>query len=201
MDEFTAPCVRGRGLRSKCTQLGLNKSDAAHPHFSLEAGCLKRTLAVKSNSTIKELYLDDSNIGDEGAMALANALKSNMTLQELCLHSSNIGDKGAMALAEALKSDSTLQELVHLAYNNIGDKGAMALADALKNNSTLHTLGLCSNNIGDEGVMALADALTSNSALYTLGISFFVMRAFEFCRTEETTMESKGTTKRRLASD
>ena len=47
--------------------------------------------------------LGGNNIGDRGAIALAEALKINVTLQELYLSDGMIGDAGAMALAEGLK--------------------------------------------------------------------------------------------------
>ena len=47
--------------------------------------------------------LGGNNIGDRGAIALAEALKINVTLRELYLSDGMIGDAGAMALAEGLK--------------------------------------------------------------------------------------------------
>ena len=47
--------------------------------------------------------LGGNNIGDRGAIAIAEALKMNVALQELHLSDGIIGDAGAMALAEGLK--------------------------------------------------------------------------------------------------
>ena len=47
--------------------------------------------------------LGGNNIGDRGAIAIAEALKTNVALQELYLSDGLIRDEGAMALAEGLK--------------------------------------------------------------------------------------------------
>ena len=63
--------------------------------------------ALKLNNVLHTLVLGSllggNNIGDRGAIALAEALKINVTLQELYLSDGMIGDAGAMALAEGLK--------------------------------------------------------------------------------------------------
>ena len=120
--------------------------------------------AFKVNSTITEVNLDDNNIGDTGATALAEALKGNSTFKYLYLGKNNIGDRGAIALAEALKVNSTITN-VNLYDNNIGATGARALAEALNVNSTITAISLNDNNIGDTGARALAEALNVNSTI------------------------------------
>ena len=60
IDEFTAPCVRGRGLRSKCSQLGIIVSEAAHGAFSLVGGRLKRILPAHHLPLTMEKHLRQS---------------------------------------------------------------------------------------------------------------------------------------------
>ena len=48
--------------------------------------------------------MEQNNIGDEGAIAIADALKTNSTLQEISLRKNDIGDEGAIAIAEVLKT-------------------------------------------------------------------------------------------------
>ncbi|MBP9693323.1 MAG: hypothetical protein KBE16_01255, partial [Alphaproteobacteria bacterium] len=75
-------------------------------------------------------------MGNVGAVALADALKENRMLTTLSLGDNQIGDVGARALAEALKVNGTLTDL-NLWSNQIGGVGARALAEALKVNGTL----------------------------------------------------------------
>ena len=74
-----------------------------------------------------------------------------------------IGDEGAAALAQALAKNASIAEL-HLCNNNITDIGASALAVALESNTTLAVLGLQDNHINDNGGSALARALESQGA-------------------------------------
>ena len=56
----------------------------------------------------------NNNIGDQGAIAIAEALKFNAGLKFLGLNNNNISDTGAIAIADALKfnADLKLEKLV-----------------------------------------------------------------------------------------
>ncbi|KAF9961236.1 hypothetical protein BGZ72_004377 [Mortierella alpina] len=123
--------------------------------------------ALKTNSTLATLDLNNTSTLDEGAVLIAEALKLNASLTALNLRGNSIGRIGAKALAEALKINSNLANL-SLQGNSIGDHGAKALAEALKINSSLTTLDLQKNSIGDHGATELAAALKTNSTLTTL---------------------------------
>ena len=71
-------------------------------------------------------------------------LKSNISLKELNLYQSNIGVEGAKALADALKTNTKLTKL-DLVFNKIENEGAIALASALEKNQTLTEINLANN--------------------------------------------------------
>ena len=127
-----------------------------------DEGAVALADGLKSCSNLQVLALSVNNIGAEGTVALADGLKSCSNLQDLDLSNNNIGDEGAVALADGLKSCSNLQDLT-LTTNNIGDKGAVALADGLKSCSNLQCLSFYAKNIGDEGAVALADGLSCSN--------------------------------------
>ena len=52
---------------------------------------------TQSDPTLQKLELDDSGIGDAGALAIADALRQNSALQQLELRRNRIGDAGAEA--------------------------------------------------------------------------------------------------------
>ena len=84
--------------------------------------------ALASNTTIRFLNLRSSCCDDTDAAALAaNVLKNNATLQTISLNDNNISDVGAKALAEALMENNSIQKL-YLNDNQISDEGAGALA-------------------------------------------------------------------------
>ena len=83
------------------------------------------------------------------------------------MYNNNIGDQGAIAIAEALKFNAVMETL-YLGSNKIGDLGATAIAGALQVNAVLKTLYLTDNKIGDAGAAAIADALRVNGVLTAL---------------------------------
>ena len=133
-------------------------------HTDLTAICY-----VLENATccVEMLRFNDSNLGVDGAKALAEGLQHCSSLQTLYLGGNSISDDGAKALAEGLQHCSSLQTL-YLERNSIGDDGAKALAEGLQHCSSLQTLNLWVNSIGDDGAKALAEGLQHCSSLQTL---------------------------------
>jgi hypothetical protein len=121
---------------------------------------------LKTNESVRILSLSDNDIGDGGAIALADMLKTNTYVQNLILSRNRIGNGGANALAEALMVNNTLTELC-LAFNQIGDEGTNALADMLKTNKNLKSFEI---SVGVEGANALALGLKKNTALEALDV-------------------------------
>jgi hypothetical protein len=163
----------------KLTKMGMEKSimlsgltcDRTAANFMNEGLQPADAILIASDlQVVTTLYLSGNNIGDEGAIAIAEALKVNAVLTELNLQLNSIGHDGAKAIAEALKVNTVLNEL-HLYRNNIGDDGAKAIAEALKVNAVVTTLSLWDNSIGDEGAIAIAEALKVNAVVTTLSLS------------------------------
>jgi hypothetical protein len=121
-------------------------------------GAVAISEALKTNSTLQVIDLEENEIGDKGATAFAKALKTNTSLQEINLNDNRIGDEGAIAISEALKTNSTLRK-INLGHNEIGVESAIAIAEALKTNSTLREIDLAGNKIGDKGAIIIAEAL------------------------------------------
>jgi len=130
----------------------------------------KLASAIAKSKTIKELFLSDNNISDEGTKYLADSLKKNNSLQILYLHNNNIGDDGAKYIADMLIVNKSLQK-IDLSYNNVSDKGAEYLVDAL-NKSDIRAIYLQHNKIGNQGAEKFADALKSNHSIETLDLSY-----------------------------
>ena len=122
---------------------------------------------IQFTAVLAELQLSANNIGDNGAIAIADALKSGTTvLTNLGLSSNNIGPEGAKAIADALQSGMSMLTKLSLEHNNIGPEGAKAIAGALKSGkAVLTTLFLNNNKIDDDGAMAIAGALFSGTAV------------------------------------
>ena len=129
--------------------------------------------ALQSISTLKELHVTCSSIGDTNAAAIAKLLQSSgILMTHLDLRCSRITCLGAITIAEALHTNSSLTHLC-LYDNKIGCFGALAFAKALKANRSLTHLDLSRNHIDDFGAVALADALKNdNIILVYLDLSY-----------------------------
>ncbi|KAK3271239.1 hypothetical protein CYMTET_20398, partial [Cymbomonas tetramitiformis] len=128
-----------------------------------------------------------------GIKAVAEALVFNTSLSTLLLADTNIGPEGAKALAFALTPNeegafNTSLNTLDLLKNGIGPEGAKALAIALAPNEngvfnrSLNTLNLEDNQLcgvdlygrlpyDASGIKALADALALNGTLHTLTLA------------------------------
>ena len=124
---------------------------------------------VAFNTTDKEYMLDNDQIDDTRAAALADGLKVNAVLTNLNIADNHIGHVGAAALGEGLKVNAVMTNL-NLSMNQIGPTGATALGDALKVNAVLTNLNLFRNKIGDVGAAALGEGLKVNAVLTYLNI-------------------------------
>ncbi|KAF9342197.1 hypothetical protein BGX26_008085, partial [Mortierella sp. AD094] len=132
---------------------------------------LALSAALKTDTTLTTLNLQNNSIESNGVQALSEALKTNSTLTTLNLERNSIGDSGAQVLSEALKTNSTLTTL-NLGGNSIWFKGFFALSEALKSNPTLTSLELRGNKIGDKAAQALSEARKANSTLTTLNLEY-----------------------------
>lgn len=106
---------------------------------------------LKQNMNLKKLHLysiNDTIMGYNGAIEIADALITNTTLIELDIGGNNIGIIGAIVIANALEKNKTLMDL-YLYKNSITDDGAIALADALEYNTSLNLLDITENTISN----------------------------------------------------
>lgn len=110
---------------------------------ALEAGCLE------------SLNLRHNMIGSRGVEALCSS-KCCESLKWVNLKMNQVGDDGAIALAEMLEGNSSMS-LLNLRRQTpcLTDKTAFAFATTLKYNSALEQLRLRQNKITDEGASAL----------------------------------------------
>jgi len=114
--------------------------------------------------------LTGNKIGDRGAAAFAKALASGVPLRDIYLGKNAIGNEGAAAIASVISGRDSVAH-VFLNENKIGDAGAVALADALKANDSVTEIDLSSNEFGNTGAVAVKAALKASKSLNTVNIS------------------------------
>ena len=86
------------------------------------------------------LYLDHCDLRDQHITILARSLRTNTSVKDLFLEQNSIGYQGAMALAETLQVNRTLEGVL-LDRNPLTEQGAHVLLEAVKrHNCTLRRL-------------------------------------------------------------
>ena len=132
------------------------------------AKSLGRALSV--NSSLEELNISDTSIGDRGVAHIAHALQTNTTMKVLDVSNCGISYKGAESLARTLSFNSSLEEL-NISYTSIGDEGVAYIASALQTNTTMKVLNVNHCGISCQGAESLARALAASSSLERLYIN------------------------------
>ena len=165
------------GIAQLATALQANttiKSLHISANFSIAvngAESLGRALSV--NSSLEELDISYTRIGDEGVAHIANALQTNTTLKVMDVLDCGISCKGAESLAKALSVNISL-EMLNISDNSIGDNGATHIATAL-HTSTLKSLWFFNVGTGivtDKAALSLAAALTVNTSMEVMKLGW-----------------------------
>ena len=68
-------------------------------------------LILEKTCRLTELWLEESNIGEDGACQLARAIHTNSTLKELSLIHNPLEEEGAKELVESLAHNTTIEQL------------------------------------------------------------------------------------------
>ena len=137
------------------------------------------------NQSLRELLLQEVDLGSNKEYSLFNILRQHPTLEKLGITRSRFSDSlslGPLAFSSTLRvldlSHNELEDLhflstvlkvstgigtgivsLDLYYNKLNDQSAIQLAEALTVNKTLASLNLENNTIGPEGVKALCKSL------------------------------------------
>ena len=144
----------------------MNRLEAILADRQLDSHFESLLLRLKDDDfRVSGIDMSGRQIGDKGAIRLADALTDNTQVRQLWLRSCQIGDKGAKALASCFEQNMAIVDL-YLANNNIGDEGLSAIADALGlSNLTLVTLELNGNRVGERGIESLIRAMERNTSV------------------------------------
>ena len=127
-------------------------------------------MGLAKSRRLRYLDLDDNQVGAAGMVYLADALKTNTSLTEIYLHGNHIGSTGMNHLSDALSQNKGLK-CIGVTNNHICDSCAVSVLRGLRPNTCLSSLNLSGNCIGDEAAASLAELLKKNNALKRLILS------------------------------
>ncbi|XP_062895928.1 NACHT, LRR and PYD domains-containing protein 12-like isoform X2 [Mobula hypostoma] len=140
---------------------------------SLTANGAKDLISTLSTSrSLKELSLNDNNLGDSGVKLVSAALRdSECNIQKLWLWNVGLTDSGAGDLNATLGGNPSLTVL-NLNNNKLEDSGVKLVSAALKKSRCkLQELGLRDVGLTDSGAKDLASALSTNRSLMELNLN------------------------------
>ena len=118
-----------------------------------------------SCTNLRKLFIDNNNIGDVGAEAIATIIEKCHQLQVLDVSNNNIGDFGARWLAAALERSGNLCEF-NISHNDIQSGGEKLLCEALE-----HCVNISSLNFSKSSLEHLPQSLKKFTCLRMLQIS------------------------------
>ncbi|KAJ9103242.1 hypothetical protein QFC21_002665 [Naganishia friedmannii] len=101
--------VLKRNQHLKVLNLSENRIDAAGLASLAEALIVALRHTFPANTTLRRLFLNDTQMGDEAAIAMAEALSDATHLLHIDLTDNNVTLAGAMALAGSLRSNTSIR--------------------------------------------------------------------------------------------
>mmetsp|Transcript_32510 Transcript_32510/g.65377 ORF Transcript_32510/g.65377 Transcript_32510/m.65377 type:complete len:1503 (+) Transcript_32510:171-4679(+) len=112
-------------------------------------GVTRLAEALADNTQVRQLWLRDCGVDDDGAMALASCLEQNMTIVDLFLGSNHIGDEGLKSISDALALSNLTLVSLEMDGNRVGDSGIDYFYRALDKNTSLLVASFENNRIED----------------------------------------------------
>ena len=133
-------------------------------------GAITLAEAIQANTTLQKINVSNNSISDNGVAVISNSLKFNISLQELNISRNKITSEGTKYIGESILLNTTLQKL-DLSCNAVSDDGAAAISDNLKHNTSLQELNISHNSITNKGIKVIAKVIQINSTFQNIDIS------------------------------
>jgi Ran GTPase-activating protein (RanGAP) involved in mRNA processing and transport len=162
-------CYLLKGLENNLTLYSLGISNN-----NLGSKVVERLCAVLATTDLRDLYLANNKIFDEGCeylgTLLSGANKGPCTLAKLDLSSNEITTKGLCILLEAVRINTLLNTLVF--QKNYLVKGLSdALLPFLSDNTAVQVLDFSNCKLKCEGLSGIGEGLSKNKTLTNLNLS------------------------------
>jgi Ran GTPase-activating protein (RanGAP) involved in mRNA processing and transport len=151
--------------RTSCLRvISLPNCDIGNEEVRILATSIK---ANKSRLPVECIQLSFNNMTYKGLESLTNALWGSITLRELKLDNNQIGDRGAHQVAAILPALKAL-EVLDVGFNSIKATGLNVLMKAVAESEQLKSLSVSGNAIDVPAAKAVAYALAYNHSLKSL---------------------------------
>jgi Ran GTPase-activating protein (RanGAP) involved in mRNA processing and transport len=144
--------------------ISLPNCDIGDEEVAMLASSIK---ANKGRLPVQSIQLSFNNMTHKGLESLTNALWGSTTLRELKLDNNEIGDRGAHQVAAILPALKAL-EVLDVGFNMIKASGLNVLMKAVAESHQLLSLSVSGNPIENTAAKAVAYALAYNHSLESL---------------------------------
>ena len=139
---------------------------------SLTGGIKQVSDSLCNNETLEQLELSNvTGIKDEDMTHLSTILATNTTLKELYLPNCNITDNGVRYIREGLTKNQTLTTL-NIGFNHqITSVSTSTIADLIQTTISLTTLYLYYTSLNNDDIKTICTSLTKNTTIRKLYLS------------------------------
>jgi Leucine Rich repeat len=126
---------------------------------------------VSTEASLKSLSLIKAELGDEGAVVLAEGMARNkLSLRSLSLPGNKLTDMGGAAIVKALSTSEASLQVLDLHNNQFTSAFGKQLADILTSSSKIAFLDVSNNQLKDAGVEPITMALHKNDTLKQINL-------------------------------
>ena len=139
---------------------------------SLTGGIKQVSDSLFNNKTLEQLWLSNvTDITDEDITHLSTMLSSNTTLKELYLINCNITDNGVRYICEGLTKNQTLTLLNISRNRQITSVSTSTIADLIQTTTSLTTLYLYNTSLNNDDIKIICTSLNKNTTIRKLWLS------------------------------
>ena len=139
---------------------------------SLTGGIKQVSDSLFNNKTLEQLCcLNVTGITDEDITHLSTMLSSNTTLKELYLINCNITDNGVRYICEGLTKNQTLTMLNIGGNHQITSVSTSTIADLIQTTTSLTRLYLYNTSLNNDDIKTICTSLNKNTTIRELYLS------------------------------
>ena len=156
-------------VRSNTELKSLNLRGSLTYGDAVKNAALITTLVNALPTALSSLDISENNLGVPEALSLAKSI-SNSKYEKLYLNKTNLGDDGVRAFVEGLEGKVRLDYLT-LNGNGIHSSSISALADAIDSKISLRYLDVSDNPLGLKGTLAVGRMISDSPCLSSINLS------------------------------
>ena len=139
---------------------------------SLTGGIKQVSDSLFNNKTLEQLVLSNvTDITDEDITHLSTMLSSNTTLKELYLYNCNITDNGVRYICEGLTKNQTLTTLDIRGNHKITSVSTSTIVDLIRTTTSLTRLYLYNTSLNNDDIKTICTSLNKNTTIRKLHLS------------------------------